>query len=120
MRLIVILLFLWSGALFGQQKEKETWYIWIDTSVSFDGETVRVVSDEVLAITCCVKSGKYRRFSEKTRKWIMDNVSAEVNAESPLKKLKDRDLAEQIVNDAKLQAADNNSIKIVHYDENCK
>jgi hypothetical protein len=96
--------------------KNETWYVWIDTEVPIDNKMVKIVSNEAMVITCCPKSGKYRKFVKKTAKWITENVAADYNGELSLMKIQDMDLANQTI--AKLKETD--GVLIVDYAAACK
>ena len=97
-------------------QDKDTWYVWVDVTVTSNGEDVRLVSAAPMVITCCVKSAKYRRFVQKTAKWITRNIAPEFNGELTLTKLQDRELATEML--AKAQAADN--VQLIDYRASCK
>ena len=103
-----------------QQNQTETWYVWIDTPVNIDGSTFRVISDKPIMITCCVKSGKYRKLSKNAGKWLQKNVSPEFDGKLQLMKLQDRELAEKIVSDIQRGVTPSEyEVKIVKYRARC-
>ena len=114
----ILILSLISQLVAAQSKEAdvETWYVWIDTDVSVDNQSMRLISSEPVAITCCVKSPKYRRYLKKTATWIQKNVDPTYSSESGIKKLQDLDLANQMINDAKTTE----NAKIIDYEIGCK
>jgi len=94
----------------------DTWYVWIDTEVPIDGSMVKIVSNELMVITCCPKSAKYRKFVRKTAKWIVENVSADYNGELSLMKIQDETLA--LASIKTLMA--NEGVLVVDYSSSCK
>ncbi len=96
-------------------ENSDTWYVWIETEMPINGEMVKVISSQPITITCCVKSAKYRRFVQKTAKWLLNNISADYNGELELHKIQDLDLANEMIARAK-QAA---GVKIIDYTGTC-
>ena len=108
-----------STVSFGQEK-KEIWYTWVDTRVEVEGQEVRIISNELMELTCCVSSARYRKFTGKTTQWLEKELGISLGEESPFAKTKDKGLAEKIHGDALRSASDNSSIRIVNYKEKCK
>jgi hypothetical protein len=108
----------YSHISYAQEKntDNETWYVWIDTEVPIDNKMVKIVSKEPMVITCCPKSGKYRKFVKKTAKWITQNIAADYNGELSLMKIQDIDLAKQTIARLKETAG----VLIIDYVATCK
>ncbi len=96
--------------------KNETWYVWVDTKVPIENKMVQIVSNEPMVITCCPKSGKYRKFVKKTAKWITENVAADYNGELSLMKIQDMDLANQTI--ARLKETE--GVLVIEYAATCK
>ena len=111
---LFLIMFLGIQSVSAQDNNKDTWYVWIDTETTIDGKSERFVSEEILEITCCVKSPKFRRFNQKASKWLKQEYNA--IADTPFKKIQDKKLAEQMISEAKNEP----SVRIVQYDESCK
>jgi hypothetical protein len=111
---LIVLIFLVTANLISAQDKSEIWYVWIDTETLMDGKPKRIVSEELMEITCCVKSPKYRRFSKKAGKWLKDEHNSV--SEDPFKKLQDKELAVKMITEAKNEPG----VMIVRYNESCK
>ena len=100
-------------------KSQDTWYMWIDTYVEINGEKTRIVSEEPFAITCCLQSGKYRRFLKKTTQWVRKNMdnNYENNA---LKNIQDLSFAEDMIAEARKQKDAGEIIKFVKFTATCE
>jgi len=94
-------------------------YLWIDTVVKIDGNETRLVSDEVVTITCCMKSPKYSRTSRKATKWIRQNYDANYEGTAPFKSIQDKELATSIVNEAVMRSKEDRNIRLVSYPFEC-
>ena len=101
-----------------QEKDtkNETWYVWVDTQVPIDNKMVNIVSKELMVITCCPKSGKYRKFVRKTAKWITENIAVDYDGELSLMKIQDIELASKTI--GKLKEAE--GVIIIDYMAVCK
>ena len=94
----------------------DTWYVWIDVTVSIDEKPTRLISSEPLTITCCPQSAKYRKFVKKTSKWLTDNIAPEFDGELALTKIQDLSLAKEMIDKAK----QSDNVRIVDYQGSCK
>jgi len=101
-------------------KSQDTWYLWIDTYADINGENTRIVSEEPFAITCCLKSGKYRRFLKKSAQWIRNNVDKNFNQSNALKNIQDLSFARDMIADAKRNKEAGDKIKFVKFSAICK
>ena len=117
--LAVLFLFLFQIS-FAYAQEEEIWYVWLDTEVTVGNETFRIVSDEPIMITCCVKSPKYKRFQRKTSIWLRKNYDATYNRESPLKNIEDESLALTVISEARRKSESDSSVKMIKYSATCK
>jgi len=100
-------------------QEKEIWYVWVDTQVDIKGAETRVVSDEPFKITCCVRSGKYRKLVKEAKRWIKSNLSEDYRSEITLRNIQDLSFAETIISEAKRKAEAGENIKIIKYSRSC-
>ena len=112
-------LFLFFQISLAQAQEEEIWYVWIDTQISQDGNTVRLVSEEPIRITCCVKSPKFKRFQKQTAKWIKKNYDQDFDTETPLRNIEDKSLAETVISEAIQKSESDKSIVIISYSATC-
>ena len=94
----------------------DTWYVWIDVTVSIDEKPARLISSAPLTITCCPQSAKYRKFVKKTSKWLIDNIAPEFDGELALSKIQDLSLAKEMIDKAK----QSNNARIIDYQGSCK
>lgn len=117
--LAVLFLFLFQIS-FAYAQEEEIWYVWIDTQIKQKDNTIRIVSEEPIRITCCVKSPKYRRFQKQTVKWIKKNYDLAFDLETPLKNIEDKSFAETVIKEAIEKSGDDESIIIIKYSATCK
>lgn len=101
-----------------ENKEEEINYVWIDTIIMVDDTEVRLVSNEIIQITCCMKSPKYSRVSAKTAKWIRKTYDENYEG-FPFKTLQNRDLAVTVIEAAKTKATASEEIKMVDYEYKC-
>ena len=110
---------------FGQESEKtedevEINYVWIDTMVTIGDSEVRLVSNNLIEISCCMKSPKYSRTSAKAARWIRKNYDSNYGEqELPFKTLQNRDLAVTVIEAAKEKAQTDEGIKMVDYEFKC-
>lgn len=102
-----------------ENSEEEIWFIWIDTYAQIDGQNTRIVSSEPFKITCCVKSGKYRRFNKKAARWIRNNIDENFKGDQVFKNLEDRDLAVELIEKA-INTDSSAPVKIIEYKDRCK
>jgi len=100
--------------------QEDIWYVWVDTQINKGGEVVRLVSNEPIRITCCVKSPKFKRLQKKTAKWIKDNYDQNFDLESPLKNIEDKSLAFTVIGDAEKKAESGENILMIKYTTSCK
>ena len=101
-------------------KSQDTWYMWIDTYAEINGINTRIVSEEPFAITCCLQSGKYRRFLKKTSQWIRKNVDNDYNQSNALKNIQDLSFAKDIIADAKRNKEAGDKIKFIKFSAICE
>ena len=101
-------------------KSQDTWYMWIDTYVDINGENTRIVSEEPFEITCCLQSGKYRRFLKKTTQWIRKNFDENYNQSNALKNIQDLSFAKDMIADAKKNKEAGDIIKFIKFSTICK
>ena len=101
-------------------KSQDTWYMWIDTYANINGENTRIVSEEPFAITCCLQSGKYRRFLKKTAQWIRKNVDKNYNESNALKNIQDLSFAMDMIAEAKRNKEAGEIIKFVKFSAICE
>jgi len=101
-------------------KTQDTWYLWIDTYADINGENTRIVSEEPFAITCCLQSGKYRRFLKKSAQWIRNNVDKNYNETNALKNIQDLSFAMNMIADARRKKEDGDKIKFIKFSAICK
>jgi len=102
------------------QKEKEVWYTWVDVNVSINGNPMRIISDQMMEITCCVSSSKYEKFSSKAKQWLESKIQTKIGDQSPFAKTKDKNLADKILEDALRKSQNSPNIRVVDYYEKCK
>ena len=79
--------------------------MWIDTYADINGEDTRIVSEEPFAITCCLQSGKYRRFLKKTAQWVRKNVDKDYMESNALKNIQDLSFAMDMIAEARRKEA---------------
>ncbi len=107
---------------YGQDKkeneEEEINYVWVDTIIMVDDAEVRLVSNDIIQITCCMKSLKYSRVSEKAAKWIRKTYDENYEG-IPFKTLQNQDLAVTVIEAAKAKAASSDGIKMIDYEYKC-
>jgi len=119
MKYLITLLFLLPVSNVIAQEE-EIWYVWIDTEIKKEDNVIRMVSEEPIRITCCVKSPKYRRFQKQTAKWIQKNFDSEFHLETPLKNIEDKSFAEKVIKAAIEKSRNDESVIIIKYSATCK
>jgi len=100
-------------------QEKEINYIWIDTVVKIEGKDARLVSNDIVEISCCMKSPKYSRVSSKAAKWIKENFDQAYTGKSPFKSLQDSTLALHLIAEARKKSDGDQSIRMVEYEFKC-
>jgi len=120
--LILILLSPLCAVSYAQEKknieEEEINYVWIDTIVKINDSEVRIVSSDIVQITCCMKSPKYSRVSAKTARWIRKNYDSSYEG-VPFKTLQNRDLAVTVIEAEKEKAASGDGVMMVDYIFKC-
>lgn len=120
--LISFLMGVYSTTSYSQEKqdkeEVEINYVWIDTIIMVDDNEVRLVSNDIITISCCMKSPKYSRVSAKAAKWIRKNYDDTYEG-IPFKTLQNRELAETVIDAAKAKAESDESLKMVDYEYKC-
>ncbi len=106
----------------GQQKkdkeDEEINYVWIDTIITIDDTEIRLVSNDIIQISCCMKSPKYSRVSAKAAKWIRKTYDENYEG-IPFKTLQNRDLAVTVIEAAKEKAASSEDVKMTDYEYKC-
>ncbi|MDA0196461.1 MAG: hypothetical protein O2887_15700 [Bacteroidetes bacterium] len=117
--LLITSFFIASPSIAQEADEVEINYLWIDTVVKIDGKDLRIVSDAVVTITCCMKSPLYSRTSRKAVKWIRQNYDDNYDGMAPFKSIQDKDLATTIVNEAIALSEKDKSIRLVSYTFQC-
>ena len=117
---VALILFSLPALVYGQDKkeEEEINYVWIDTMVTIDESEVRIVSNDIIRISCCMKSPKYSRVSAKAVKWIRKTFDPEYEG-TPFKTLQNLDLATTVIESAKSKSVDDASIKMIDYEYKC-
>ncbi|MEQ9426158.1 MAG: hypothetical protein RJQ09_17170 [Cyclobacteriaceae bacterium] len=103
-----------------QKSPPEINYIWIDTFVNIDGEQTRLVSENVVEISCCMKSPKYSRVSKKATQWVKENYDSNYSGEIAFKSLQDEALAMKVISEAQDKASNGDPVKMVSYEFKCK
>ena len=101
-------------------KTQDTWYMWIDTYADINGENTRIVSEEPFAITCCLQSGKYRRFLKKTAQWVRKNVDKDYRESNALKNIQDLAFAKDMITEARRKKEAGETIKFVKFSATCE
>ena len=101
-------------------KSQDTWYMWIDTYADINGVNTRIVSEKPFAITCCLQSGKYRRFLKKTTQWVRKNVDKNYNENNALKNIQDLSFATDMIAEARKQKEAGETIKFVEFIATCE
>jgi len=118
-KLTIALFFIFLSVSLANAQD-DIWYVWIDTQIKQGNEYVRLVSDEPIKITCCVKSPKFKRLQKKTAKWISANYDKSYNGENPLRNIEDESWASTVINEAETKLKSGDKIVIVKYSVNCK
>ena len=116
----VVLVIITIVALNLAGKSQDTWYLWIDTYADINAVNTRIVSEEPFAITCCLQSGKYRRFLKKTAQWIRKNVDKNYNKSNALKNIQDLSFAMDMIADAKRNKEAGDKIKFIKFSAICE
>jgi hypothetical protein len=111
----IMLLFSQSAKAQSSEETNDTWYVWVDVTVPIDEKPTRLISSELLTITCCPQSAKYRKFVKKTSKWLIANVAPEFNGELALSKIQDLSLAKEMIDKAK----QSDNARIIDYQGSC-
>lgn len=104
-----------------KKDEVEINYIWIDTMIKQEGNDVRMVSNDMVEISCCMKSPKYSRVSARAVKWIRKNYDPSYELDqSPFKSLQNRDLVITVLDAAKEKAKSDTTILLIDYAVKCE
>ncbi len=101
-------------------KTQDTWYMWIDTYATINGENTRIVSEEPFAITCCLQSGKYRRLLKKADQWVRKNIDKNYSESNTLKNIQKLPFAKDMIAEARRRNEDGEIIKFIKFSATCE